>query len=145
MEFLTYRLAQISNTAVKAADVYYMDAVGLKIRELCVLRLIHAMPGTTPTELLDKLPLDKTLLSKNLAALEHRGLIERQMNEQDNRCHCLYLSQRGQEVWLVAETIGQNLEAEMFAGLSESEWCALHDMLDRTWQAFQDWQKQRVA
>ncbi|MFC5919515.1 MarR family transcriptional regulator [Neisseria weixii] len=75
MAYLTYRLVQISSAAIKAADVYYHDAVGLKIRELRVLRLLHDMPGSTPTELLENLELDKTLLSKNLAALEQRGLI----------------------------------------------------------------------
>lgn len=141
MAYLTYRLVQISSAAIKAADVYYHNAVGLKIRELRVLRLLHDMPGSTPTELLENLELDKTLLSKNLAALEQRGLITRTVDERDNRRQCLHLSKRGEEAWLVAETIGHNLEKDMFADLSDEEWTQLQNLLERALESFNKWQK----
>ncbi|PSJ79632.1 MarR family winged helix-turn-helix transcriptional regulator [Neisseria iguanae] len=100
MASLTDRLVQISSAATKAADVYYHDAVGLKIRELHVLRLLHSMPGSPPTELLENLAPDKTLLSKNLAALTQCGLITCKVGERDHCRQCLYLNKRGAEsVW----------------------------------------------
>lgn len=140
MKFLTYSLTQLSTAAIKAADVYYEDAIGLKIRELRVLRLIHNMPGSSPTELLDNLELDKTLLSKNLNALEKRGLIQRQTDKRDNRRHCLFLTDAGFKAWQVAETIGKGLEADMFGKLTETEWHQLHDLLNKAQASFQDWQ-----
>lgn len=131
MPYLTYRLVQISSAAIKAADVYYHDAVGLKIRELRVLRLLHDMPGSTPTALLANLELDKTLLSKNLASLEQRGLISRSLDALDNRRQCLYLTKRGEQIWAEAEKIGRGLEKDMFAGLSDAEWTQLHNLLER--------------
>lgn len=59
MPYLTYRLAQFCTAVMKASDIYYHDTVGLKIRELRILRLLHDMPGSTPTTLLANLELDK--------------------------------------------------------------------------------------
>lgn len=144
MTFLTYRLSQLNNAAIKAADVYYEDAVGLKIRELRVLRLIHAMPGCTQTELLANLELDKTLLSKNLAALEKKGLIVRQTDSRDNRRQCLFLSEKGRRSWQVAETIGNNLEQEMIAGMSAQEWIQFNELIGRARESFEAWQKNKA-
>ena len=75
--YLTYKLDLIKTLATKAADAYYVEASGMRVRELRLLRLVHDTPGVAATELRHRLVLDKTLLSKNLADLEKRGLIER--------------------------------------------------------------------
>ncbi|MFC5919516.1 hypothetical protein ACFPVS_01835 [Neisseria weixii] len=51
------------------------------------------------------------------------------------------MSKRGEEVWLVAETIGHNLEKEMFADLSDEEWMQLQNLLERVLESFNKWQK----
>lgn len=140
--FLTYSLERLSSAAIKAADVHYLDACDLKVRELRVLRLIQSCPGCTPTELLGGLELDKTLLSKYLAALEQKGLILRRVDERDNRRQCLFLSEQGDQVWAAAEQLGRGLEAEMFGGLSAEEWEHLHSLLEKARLSLQDWQGQ---
>lgn len=140
--FLTYSLERLSSAAIKVADVHYLDACDLKVRELRVLRLIQSRPGCTPTELLGGLELDKTLLSKYLAALEQKGLILRRVDERDNRRQCLFLSEQGGQVWQVAEQLGRSLEAEMFGGLSAEEWEHLHSLLEKARLSLQNWQGQ---
>ena len=71
----------------------------MRVRELRVLRLIHALPGVAASELGQRLVLEKTLMSKYLADLEQRGLIQRSLDPQDNRVHRLFLTPAGQEVW----------------------------------------------
>lgn len=140
--FLTYSLERLSSAAIKEADVHYLDACGLKVRELRVLRLIQSRPGCTPTELLGGLELDKTLLSKYLAALEQKGLLLRRVDGRDNRRQCLFLSEQGHQVWASAEQLGRGLEAEMFGGLSAEEWEHLHSLLEKARLSLQDWQGQ---
>lgn len=143
MPFLTYRLEQISTAAIKAADARYMEAVNLRVRELRVLRLLHEMPNSTPTELLKSLELDKTLLSKNLAALEQKALIVRSADPADNRRQCFSLTEKGTRAWTTAEQIGRKLEAEMFAALSPGQWQSLQQLLNEALASLQDWQRRQ--
>jgi DNA-binding MarR family transcriptional regulator len=137
--YLTFKLDLAKTLISKAADPYYERAVGLRIRELRVLRLIHDFPGIAAKELVDKIVLDKTLLSKNLAALEMRGLIRKGPDRRDGRRQCLDLTEEGLRAWRVCEDIGRRLESEMFAEISEADWNRLHELLDRVITSFEHW------
>lgn len=139
--YLTYKLDLIRTLATKAADLQYAKAVGLRIRELRVLRLIHQAPGIAATELGQKLVLDKTLISKHVADLERRGLIQRQIDPDDSRIHSLSLTQEGQRVWVVCDRIGRELEHEMFGPLDKKAWQQLHALLDLASESVQAWQE----
>ena len=138
--YLTYKLDLVKTLAAKAADQRYVKAVGLRIRELRVLRLIHQAPGIAATELGQQLVLDKTLISKHVAELERRGLLQRQIDPNDSRIHSLSLTDEGQRVWAVCEHIGRELEHEMFGALDQKEWQQLHVLLDRASVSVQAWQ-----
>jgi len=138
--YLTYKLDLVLTLATKAADQRYAKAVGLRIRELRVLRLIHNAPGIAATELGHKLVLDKTLISKHVAELERRGLLQRQIDLNDSRIHSLSLTDEGQRVWEVCERIGRELEHEMFGALDKKAWQHLHTLLDQAYVSVQAWQ-----
>ncbi len=140
LPYLTFKLDLLKTMASKAADNRYGDSIGLRIKELRILRLLHDLPGIAATDLRHKLVLDKTLLSKNLAVLEERGLIARSQDPQDNRLHRLYLTKEGLRAWKEAERIGRALEREMFAELQPEEWQQLHRLLGRALASFASWQ-----
>ena len=137
--YLTYKLDLAKTLATKAADPFYEKEAGLRIRELRVLRLIHDFPGIAAKELVHKIVLDKTLLSKNLAELEDRGLIRKMPDRRDARRQSLELTDQGLEVWRRCEAIGRRLEAEMFAEISKDDWDRLHEILDRVITSFEHW------
>lgn len=137
--YLTYKLDLAKTLATKAADPYYETEAGLRIRELRVLRLIHDFPGIAAKDLVHKIVLDKTLVSKNLAALEERGLIRKIVDRRDARRQCLELTDEGLRVWRICEAIGRRLESEMFAEISEDDWNRLHEILDRVIGSFEHW------
>ena len=138
--YLTYKLDLIKTLATKAADQHYQKAVGMRVRELRVLRLIHALPGVAASELGQRLVLEKTLMSKYLADLEQRGLIQRTLDPQDNRVHRLSLTQAGQDVWQTSEQIGRALEQQMFQQLDAAEWEQLNGLLDQLHDSLLHWQ-----
>lgn len=142
MPYLTYRMTQIATMAIKMADPIYHNAIGLKIRELRVLRLIHEHPHKTLSELVNMIELDKTLLSKNLAVLEQKQLITRQSDPNDARRQYIDLTPQGEKMWQIAERIGQRLEKEIFADLNEEQWKQLHNLLNASWQSLQKWQQE---
>ena len=144
MPYLTYRLTQISTIAIKAADPVYYQSVGLKVRELRVLRLVHEMPHRTSGELLGMTELDKTLLSKNLAKLEQKGCIKRENDPADSRRQYIDLTEQGERIWQQAEQIGHELEQQMFARLDETEWQQLHQLLNQAWTSLQEWQAKKA-
>lgn len=138
--YLTYKLDLIKTISIKAGNTYYKKAFGLGVRELRVLRLVHDRPGITAKDLGNLLVLDKTLLSKNIAFLENRGLITRSPNAHDNRQQFLALTEEGMRVWREGEEIGRGLEREMFADLNAEDWTQLHTLLDRVLLSLEKWQ-----
>ena len=138
--YLTYKLGVIKTLAVNAADSLYQKASGLRVKALRLLRLIHDYPNISSSELRVKLVLDKTLLSKQLAALEQRGLIEKIADKEDLRIYRLRLTVEGEQAWQICETIGRGLEAEFFAQMSQHEWRQLHSLLDKALQSLLQWQ-----
>ena len=138
-QYLTYKLDLIKSLATKAADQTYAAEIDLRVRELRVLRLMHDHPGITATELRHLLVLDKTLMSKNLAVLEQRGFIRREVDDEDNRVQKLFLTAEGKRVWRQAERLGRRMEDEMFGELSRGQWQELHRLLDAVLASFQHW------
>ena len=137
--YLTYKLDLIKTISNKGANAHYKKAFGLGVRELRVLRLVHDAPGITATDLGNRLVLDKTLLSKNIAVLEERGLISRSPNTHDSRQQCLQLTAAGMKVWSEGERIGRCLERQMFADLDDEDWNHLHGLLDQVLVSLNKW------
>jgi DNA-binding MarR family transcriptional regulator len=139
--YLTYKLDLLKSLATRAADEAYGAEVDLRVRELRVLRLMHDHPGITATELRHLLVLDKTLMSKNLAVLEQRGLLRREVDDSDNRVQKLYLTSEGKRAWRTAERLGRRLEDEMFSRLTRTQWNELHRLLDAALASFHEWRQ----
>ncbi len=143
--YLTYKLDLIKSLATRAADEAYGAELDLRVRELRVLRPVHENPGISATELRRLLVLEKTLMSKNLALLEQRGLIRRETDPADNRVQRLYLTEAGEEAWRKGEKIGRQMEAQMFSQLPPERWQQLHDLLDEVLVSFEHWRKREAA
>lgn len=139
-DYLTYKLDLIKTLAVNAADPLYRKVSGMRVKELRLLRLIHDYPDITSSEIKVKLVLDKTLLSKHLADLEQRGLIEKRMDTNDNRIQRLHLTEEGLKVWQTCEKIGCELETAMFGEITQDEWATLHNLLDKLLVSLKHWQ-----
>ena len=143
--YLTYKLDVIKILVFNAAEPLYRKACGLRVKEIRLLRLIHDYPNITSSELKVKLVLDKTLLSKYLAGLEQRSLIEKIPDKQDNRIQQLRLTATGEEAWQTCETIGRGLEAKFFNQMSGQEWDQLHRLLDKALNSLMDWHSQAAS
>ena len=142
--YLTYKLDLLKTIATRAADPYYLEAANLRVRELRVLRLIHAFPGIVPGVLRHRVELDKTLLAKNLALLEGRGLITRTPDPRDNRLQRLNLTEEGTRIWMLCEQIGRKLEGEMFADLGAADMKVLDALLDRLLVSIDRWRQEHA-
>lgn len=143
--YLTYKLDLIKSLATRAADQVYAAELDLRVRELRVLRPVHEHPGISATELRKLLVLDKTLMSKNLATLEQRGLIRREPDPADARVQRLFLTEAGEQAWRISEGLGRQMEAEMFSELAPGQWQQLHTLLDAVLASFEHWRARQAG
>lgn len=142
--YLTYKLDLIKTLAINEADRIYKEKIGLSLREIRVLRFIQANETISASELAEKLVLDKTLLSKNIAKLEKEGFITRQLSSEDARMHHLSLTTKGEQAWISATIIGKALEKDMFGELTSQEWQNLHHILDKTLHILSKWKSKKM-
>jgi DNA-binding MarR family transcriptional regulator len=75
--------------------------------------------------------IEKTLLSKVLAELEARGLLERNPHSTDRRSVALRATTQGLEIAQASEVLGSMLEARLSHALSANERQMLEQLLGK--------------
>ena len=59
---------------------------------------LYQTEGRTQEQLCSILAIDKAAATRGLCSLENKGYITRQVNEQDKRCKCIYLTEKAKEL-----------------------------------------------
>jgi DNA-binding MarR family transcriptional regulator len=131
--FLPYLLSVASNRVSRLFAGRYSDAFGLSIPEWRALAVIgHANArGARPTasEVAQRSGMDKTKVSRAVAALTRRGLIARGVAGDDRRQQPLSLSAEGWAVHCGVVPLARALEAELLSDLGPEERALLRRVL----------------
>lgn len=130
-DFLTFRLDLTSALLIERANAVYRERWSLDVRALRVLRLVCAEPDITPKKVSQRTLVEKTLLSKVLAALQTRGLISRSMHPSDCRSIALRATPDGLEIAQASEALGLALERDLVKVLTASERKTLEQLLQK--------------
>jgi DNA-binding MarR family transcriptional regulator len=104
--------------------------LGLDARSVLVLRHVAADQGRTQSSLSASLAVPPSRIVALVDALERRGLLERRANPNDRRAHALRLTRRGRGVLDELLAISRAHEAEICAGLPESDRRRLIELLE---------------
>ena len=94
---------------------------GLDARSVLVLRHVAAEEGRTQSSLSASLAVPPSRIVAVVDELEQRGLLERRANPDDRRAHALWLTGRGREILDELLAVSRAHEAEICAGLPESD------------------------
>ncbi|MEM9532153.1 MAG: MarR family winged helix-turn-helix transcriptional regulator [Pseudomonadota bacterium] len=129
--FFPFLLSRLSNRVSNAIAATYSDEHALSVRQWRVLCLVGNYPGTTARAVAEKGALDKVAVSRSVAHLVDRGLVEREVDEQDRRQVHLKLSRTGLAITRAIVPRALAVEAQMLAALSEEERRVLTDCMDR--------------
>jgi DNA-binding MarR family transcriptional regulator len=113
--FLTFRLDQLSQTAMAKASQIYKERLGLNIRELRVLRAIGDQPGLSSRSLSEATFIEQTLVSKHL-----RKLVDA-LESADARRVALHLTTQGQAIRETADRLGEEMEQDFLSVLTPEE------------------------
>jgi len=119
--FLTFRLDQLSQTAMAKASQVYKERLGLNIRELRVLRGIGDQPGLSSRSLSEATFIEQTLVSKHLRKLVDAGLVQRALESADARRVTLHLTTQGQAIRETADRLGEEMEQDFLSVLTPEE------------------------
>ena len=63
-----------------------------------ILFTLRSRPGVSQDYLANKFNLDKGIVARQCKTLESRGLIRREINENDRRQYCLHLTEEGEKL-----------------------------------------------
>ena len=135
--FLTFRLDQLSQTAMAKASQVYKAQLGLNIRELRVMRAIGDEPGLSSRALSEATFIEQTLISKHLRKLVDEGYVQRRIESADARKVALHLTAKGEAIRSEADRLGEEMERDFLSVLSPEELTSFNNCLIklRSWGA----------
>ncbi|HWQ13938.1 MAG TPA: MarR family transcriptional regulator [Roseiflexaceae bacterium] len=111
------RLARVFQK-IEARSERFFRAHGLTTAQFDVLAKVGATSGMTQQELADALLVTKGNISQLLHKMEQDGLI---MRRQEGRTNCLFLTERGQQLYALVVPQQEAQIARLLAVLSDEE------------------------
>lgn len=120
-EFLPYRLSVLTNRISGALARRYGERFGIGIPEWRVIANLGRSPGLSANGVVERSAMDKVTVSRAVAALEAKGLLERERDAGDRRRSRLSLSPRGQAVYREIAPLALDFERDLLAVLTGAE------------------------
>ncbi|MEL6569790.1 MAG: MarR family winged helix-turn-helix transcriptional regulator [Pseudomonadota bacterium] len=130
-EFLPYRLSVLSNTVSTAIAADYQREFGLNIWQWRIMAVIGESAGLTASDVAARTAMDKVAVSRAVAALEARGLLQRQADPGDARAALLDLTEAGRAIYEQIVPLALAHERRLLDTLTGQEQQALEVLLDK--------------
>jgi DNA-binding MarR family transcriptional regulator len=129
--FLPYRLSVVTNRISGALSRHYAARFGISIPEWRVIANLGRSPGLTANDVVERSAMDKVTVSRAVAALESKGLLERVRDDGDKRKSRLTLSARGQGVYTEIAPLALGFERDLLTALTADEAVQLDRIIDK--------------
>ena len=129
--FLPYRLSVLSNRLSDAIAREYSQRFALGVTEWRVMAVLGRWPGLTASQVAQRTAMDKVAVSRAVARLLERGLVERDTHGDDRRRSVLALSRGGKRIYDDIAPLALDLERRLLSRLDGDERAALDALLDK--------------
>lgn len=118
-------------TARAVARLYAeeMRRAGLARSQFAILNHLDRSGATALTALADRLYMDRTTMTRNLAPLERAGLVLRECSADDARVKVICISADGRRKLLMARRLWRKAQRRMLKLLGEAQWRELESQL----------------
>lgn len=133
--FLPYRLSVLSNTLSQAIARVYEKRFDLSITEWRAMAVLGHCADISAREVAERTAMDKVAVSRAVARMLTKGLIERGTASHDKRQSVLRLSDQGWRIYDQVAPLALEHEQRLLAHLSEEEREWLARILETLWQA----------
>ena len=129
--FLPYRLSLLSNAISGAIAAVYGDKFAISMPEWRIMMILAEYPDMSADEVCRRTKIEKSVVSRAVARLLKRHLVNRDVDEKDRRRSILRLSETGLSVYDEVMPIARDYEAKLLSGLSAGELETFNGMIDR--------------
>jgi len=129
--FLPFRLNRLAVGVSDHLSAIYRQRFGLEIPEWRVMATVGPEHGCTAQHIADSTRMHKTRVSRAIAALERRGLIERAANARDRRERQLRLTWAGRRMYSELVPLALERERQLLSCLSTAQIEALNEGIGR--------------
>jgi len=132
--FLPYRLSVLSNRVSQTIAGAYARRFGIGVTEWRVIAVVGRYPGLSANAVAARTAMDKVAVSRAVARLLERGLLQREMHGDDRRRSVLQLSDDGYRIYDEVVPLALDCERRLLEQLSDEERATLHALIDRLMQ-----------
>lgn len=129
--FLPYRLSVLSNRVSQRIAATYEARFGLGVTEWRVIAVLGRYPDLSANGVAERTAMDKVAVSRAVARLLERGLLQRETHDGDRRRSVLTLSDAGYTVYDDVAPLALECERRLLAHLSAGERATLDALIDR--------------
>ncbi|MBX3712053.1 MAG: winged helix-turn-helix transcriptional regulator [Lysobacter sp.] len=135
--FLPYRLSVLSNRISQTIAQTYAERFNLVITEWRVIAVLGRHPGLSANGVAERTAMDKVAVSRTIARLLERGLVQRDIHGDDRRRSVLELSEAGYAIYDEVVPLAQAWEQALLAHFSDEDRRQLDDLLSKLGQGLE--------
>jgi len=129
--FLPYRLSILAQIVSESLHDLYAEPFGLTVTQWRVMAALGRFAPLTASHVGQRIVMDKVAVSRAVARLLKRGLVEREPDRVDRRRVSLRLSARGRSVHARIVPLALDYEARLYGALNADERRQFDAMSDR--------------
>ena len=130
-KFLPYRLSVLAQLVSESLHDLYAGPFDLSVTQWRVMAALGRFAPLTASDVGQRIVMDKVAVSRAVASLMKRGLVERATDLDDRRRASLDLTARGRAVHAQIVPLALKYEAELYKALSAEERQTLNGLCDR--------------
>ena len=129
--FLPYRLSVLSNRVSQTIAGAYARRFGIGVTEWRVIAVLGRYPALSANQVAARTAMDKVAVSRAVARLLARELLQRDMHDDDRRRSVLELSEAGYRIYDEVAPLALAYEQRLLAPLDEAERAQLDRLLQK--------------
>ena len=129
--FLPYRLSVLSNRVSQTIAGAYARRFGLGVTEWRVIAVLGRYPGLSANAVAARTAMDKVAVSRTVARLLERGLLQRDTHDDDRRRSVLELSGDGYRIYDEVVPVALDYERRLLSPLDADECAQLDRLLEK--------------
>ncbi|MBL0898792.1 MAG: MarR family transcriptional regulator [Reyranella sp.] len=130
-KFLPYRLSVLAQLVSESLHDLYAEPFGLSVTQWRVMAALGRFAPLTASDVGQRIVMDKVAVSRAVAGMKERGLVERATDQEDRRRASLRLSAKGRAMHDQIVPIALKYEAELYEALARDERQILNCLCDR--------------
>lgn len=130
-KFLPYRLSILAQLVSESLHDLYAGPYGLSVTQWRVMAALGRFAPLTASDVGQRIVMDKVAVSRAVAGLIKRGLVERSADLDDRRRASLHLTRKGRAMHADIVPLALKYETELYHALSAEERQTLNGLCER--------------